>query len=111
MRPATSLIGARSGRPPRASVTVSYAMAVEPERMSPSACGLSAARWRYVKSTCPGRSRAVSIGCGSLTLTISSVWAKTSSAFFATRAPAARYASSVKPLPAPAPVSTRTSWP
>ena len=37
IRPATSLIGASSGSPPRASVTVSYAIATAPDRISASA--------------------------------------------------------------------------
>ena len=46
MRPATSLIGDSSGSPPRAPVTVSYAIAVTPERINALACAGSGARWR-----------------------------------------------------------------
>ena len=44
--PATSLIGASSGRWPSPSVTVSYAMQVAPECISPCASAGSAARCR-----------------------------------------------------------------
>ncbi len=37
MRPATSLIGVSRGSDPFLAVTVSYAMAVTPDRISPSA--------------------------------------------------------------------------
>src|SRR4029078_1793989 len=48
---------------------------------------------------------------GSLTLTIKSVAANTSSAVPTTRAPAATYSSSGKPQPDPAPACTTTSRP
>src|ERR671916_179346 len=70
---------------------------------------LSAARCKYVKSSCPSRKRSYSSGTGSLTFTIRSAASKTSSAPPTTRAPAASYSSSEKPLPRPAPDSTTTS--
>ena len=43
-RPATSLMGASKGRPPEASVTVSYAMAVHPDATRPRVCSGSGAK-------------------------------------------------------------------
>ena len=46
MRPATSLIGVRSGSEPSGAVTVSYAMQVAPDFTSASVCFGSGARCR-----------------------------------------------------------------
>ena len=99
-RPATSLIGARSGRRRSAVSTVSYATPVTPESSSALVSGSSAAMWRYVKSVSPSRSRGYSGSIGSLTLSRSSADDQTSSTS-ASRAPTAAYASSAKPEPDP----------
>ena len=51
MRPATSLIGVRSGSSRDGSSTVSYAMAIAPDAMTARVRSSSAAKWKYVKIT------------------------------------------------------------
>jgi hypothetical protein len=67
IRPATSLIGVRSGSPPLSSCTVSYATAVVPAARSASVSGRSAARCKKVNSTRSSRRKPYSVGVGSLT--------------------------------------------
>ncbi len=64
-----------------------------------------------MNSCWPSRKRWYSAGIGSLTLTIRSAPAKTSSAGPTSVAPAAAYSSSVNREPAPAPACTSTRWP
>src|SRR5580765_4152490 len=66
--------------------------------------------WRYVKSASPSRRYRYSDTTGSFTFNSRSLSPQTSSTD-AIRAPTRWYASSAKALPAPAPVSTTTSWP
>src|SRR5579863_4882076 len=86
-------------------------MQVAPVCIRPSVCALSAARCRYVNSTWPWRSIAISDGCGSFTFTIKSAVANASATLSTTTAPAARYESSAMPMPAAALCSTVTLWP
>ena len=64
-----------------------------------------------MNSCCPSRKRWYSAAIGSLTLTIRSAPAKTSSALATSFAPAAANSESENREPAPASVSTSTSWP
>src|SRR5215203_5459615 len=79
--------------------------------MRNSVSGLSAARCKYVKSSCPSLKRSYSSGTGSLTFTIRSAVSKTSSGPSTTCPPASSYSSSENPAPLPAPAWTYTSWP
>src|SRR5215217_511631 len=111
IRPAISLIGASSGSRPSSSSTVSYATAATFRCTRNSVSPLSAARCRYVKSSCPSRKRSYSCGCGSLTLTIMSAASNTASASDRIFAPALSKSSSGSAEPTPAPASTTTSCP
>ena len=85
--PATSDIGASSGRPQEGEVTVSYAMHTALLATRSRVWSASGARCKYVNRICPGRSIARSVACGSLTFTIMSQRAKRSAAEAAMVAP------------------------
>ena len=89
-RPATSDIGASSGRVPSLAVTVSYAIAGHPALQQRVGALLGGGEMRYVNSTCPRRIRWYSSVTGSLTLSTRSATPHTSSALGRIRAPAAR---------------------
>ena len=108
-RPATSLIGARSGSPPPSSCTVSYAIAVTPSAVRRSVSGRSAARCRYVKITRSSRKYPYSAAIGSLTFNSSSARPHTSAGSSTSVAPAASYSASDIDEPTPAPRCTSTS--
>src|SRR4051812_28438651 len=71
----------------------------------------SGARCRYVNNNWPSRMRGYSGAIGSLTFTIISALAQTSSAESIMVAPARSYSALSKPEPPPASVSTMISWP
>ena len=110
-RPATSDIGASSGNDRSGSSTVSYAIPVTFASSNAFVHSGDAARCRYVNSTCPSRIRWYSSAIGSFTLRIRSAVPHTSSAVGRIVAPAETNSGSAIAEPAPAPDSTRTSWP
>jgi hypothetical protein len=111
MRPATSDMGVSSGSSPVGSCTVSYAIAIAPESITARVRSSAAAKWKYVKMTWSFRIRGHSAAIGSFTFMIMSARCQTSSAVPSICAPAFTYASSGKPLPSPAVVSTTTVCP
>jgi hypothetical protein len=87
MRPATSLIGVRSGSPPLCS-SVSYAKQFAPVFITPCVSSRSAARWKYVNRVWPRRISDHSCLSGSFTLSTRSLAANTDFASGAILAPA-----------------------
>ena len=65
-------------------------MAMEPDLMMAFVSASDAAKWKYVKTTCPLRIRDHSGSIGSFTFMIISAFAQTASAEGAISAPAAR---------------------
>src|SRR5678816_3236303 len=111
MRPATSDIGVSNGSSRVGSSTVSYATQVAPLSICARVSFSSAAKWKYVKTNWPERMCCHSRSIGSFTFMIISLSRQTAAASGAILAPTAVNTSSEKPLPNPAPVSTRTECP
>src|SRR3990172_2749014 len=86
-------------------------MATQPESIMARVSSSLAARWKYVKTIWPGRKCGHSVAIGSFTLMTISACSQISWGQEATVAPTPPYASSVNPLPVPAPVSTKTVCP
>ena len=108
MRPATALMGCRSGRRRSAVSIVSYATPIT-LRFSiswPSSC--AAARCRYVYTICPSRMRLYSGGKGSFTFMTMSARLHSSSGESMSVAPARSNSLSGIPDPMPAPACTST---